>query len=322
MSTDIAAWCRDCQHCQRSKVTQQFSAPVQPIAVPHRRFSHIHVDLVGPLPSCNGTNHLLTIVDRSTRWLEAIPLQSTTATAVADALVAGWIARFGVPAELTSDRGVQFSSEVWAILMSRLGIRHHLTTAYHPQSNGMVERTHRQLKDALHSRLAGDNWLAHLPYVLLSLRATPKEDSNISSAELVYGASILLPGQLQQGPEPPPVAFAATDSGLPRWIPTRPPSASPGLSSLPDSLATADFVYIQQSGDTKPLTPAYSGSYAVLERSSKSFKVDLGGRTDIISVDRLKPHLGTAPLLPASAPRRGRPPSSATSPGGSSLGAG
>ena len=94
------------------------------------------------------------------------------------------------------------------------------------------------------------------------------------------------------------------------------------LSSFPDSLATADFVYIRQSGVSKPLTPAYSGPYAVLERSSKSFKVDLGGCTDIISVDRLKPHLGTAPLLPASAPRRGRPPSSATSPGGSSLGAG
>ena len=119
----------------------------------------------------------------------------------------------------------------------------------------MVEPTHCQLKDTLRSRLAGDNWLAHLPYVLLSSRATPKEDSNISSAELVYGASILLPGQLQQGPEPPPVAFAATDSGLPRWIPTRPPSASPGLSSLPDSLATADFVYIRQSGVSKPLTP-------------------------------------------------------------------
>ena len=242
--------------------------------------------------------------------------------AVAEALVSGWIARFGVPAELTSDRGVQFSSEVWAILMSRLGIRHHLTTAYHPQSNGMVERTHRQLKDALRSRLAGDNWLAHLPYVLLSLRATPKEDSNISSAELVYGASILLPGQLQQGPEPPPAAFAATDSGPPRWIPTRPLSVSPGPSSLPDNLAAADFVYIRQSGVSKPLTPAYSGPYAVLERSSKSFKVDLGSRTDVVSVDRIKPHLGTAPLLPASAPRRGRPPSSATSPGGSSLGAG
>ena len=322
MSTDIAAWCRDCQHCQRGKVTRQYTAPLQPIAIPSRRFSHIHVDLVGPLPSSGGASNLLTIIDRSTRWLEAIPLQSTTATAVADALVAGWIARFGVPAELTSDRGVQFSSEVWAILMNRLGIRHHLTTAYHPQSNGMIERTHRQLKDALRARLAGDNWLAHLPYVLLSLRATPKEDSNLSSAELVYGAPILLPGQLQQGPEPPPSTFTAADRCTPLWIPTRPPSSTPASAALPGDLADARYVYVRHSGVSRPLTPAYSGPFLVVERSPKVFKIDLGDRCDTVSVDRLKPHLGAAPLLPATAPRRGRPPSSVPSHPDSQLGAG
>ena len=77
-------------------------------------------------------------------------------------------------------------------------------TAYQLQSNGMIERTHCQLKDALCMRLAGDNWLTHLPFVLLSLHTTPKEDSNLSSTELVYRAPILLPRQLQHGVEPPP----------------------------------------------------------------------------------------------------------------------
>jgi len=108
-------------------------------------------------------------------------MASTTATAVADALVSGWIARFGVPADLTSDRGVQFTSEVWGILMSRLGIRHHLTTAYHPQSKGMVERAHRTLKDALRARLAGGDWLAHLPYVLLGLRHSKRGQQHLFS---------------------------------------------------------------------------------------------------------------------------------------------
>ena len=90
----------------------------------------------------------------------------------------------------------------------------------------------------------------------------------------------------------------------------------------PTTWLAANFVYIHQSSVSKPLTPPYSGPYAVLERSLKSFKVDLSDRTDIVSVDRLMPHLGSAPLLPASAPRRGRPPSSATSPGSSSLGSG
>ena len=206
--------------------------------------------------------------------------------------------------------------------MNRLGIRHHQTTAYHPQSNGMIERTHRQLKDALRARLAGDNWLAHLPYVLLSLRATPKEDSNLSSAELVYGAPILLPGQLQQGPEPPPTTFMAADRCTPLWIPTRLPSSTPASAALPGDLADARYVYVRHSGVSRPLTPAYSGPFLVIERSPKSFKIDLGDRCDIVSVDRLKPHLGAAPLLPAAAPRRGRPPSSVPSHPDSQLGAG
>ena len=110
--------------------------------MPPRCFSHIYVDVVGPLPSSDGFNHLLTIINRTSRWLEAIPLGSTTATAVVDALVMGWICMFGVPADLTSDRGVQFASEVWGLLMSRLGLRQHFTTAYHPQSNDMIERAH------------------------------------------------------------------------------------------------------------------------------------------------------------------------------------
>ncbi len=67
MASDINAWCRDCQGCQRGKVTRQAEGPVQPIAVPEKHFAHIHVDLVGPLPSSDGHSHLLTVIDRSTR---------------------------------------------------------------------------------------------------------------------------------------------------------------------------------------------------------------------------------------------------------------
>jgi transposase InsO family protein len=139
LSADVTAWCRECQPCQRAKVTKQPAAAVQPIAVPTKRFSHVHIDIVGPLPtSPEGFSHLLTAVDRSTRWAEALPLAATTAAACADAFIAGWIARFGVPTHVTSDRGVQFTSAFWAAIMSRLGISHKLTTAFHPQSNGAV----------------------------------------------------------------------------------------------------------------------------------------------------------------------------------------
>jgi hypothetical protein len=69
MNSDVAAWVRDCQQCCRGKVTGQPAAPVQPIHVPGKRFSHMHVDLVGPLPVAeDGSTYIFTMVDRSTRW--------------------------------------------------------------------------------------------------------------------------------------------------------------------------------------------------------------------------------------------------------------
>ncbi len=181
MKADVGRWCRDCQHCARGKVTTQATAAEQPIPIPQQRFSHIHVDLVGPLPvSALGYTYLFMIIDRSSRWLEAIPLKTMDSQACVDALAETWIARFGVPSAITSDRGRQFCSERWATFCRRLGIQHITTTAYHPQSNGMVERVHRQLKDSLRARLAGDRWPEHLPWVLLGLRAAPKDDSGVS----------------------------------------------------------------------------------------------------------------------------------------------
>jgi hypothetical protein len=186
-------------------VTSTVHTQVQPIEIPAKRFSHVHIDLVGPLPiSSGGHSHLLTMVDRSTRWAEAIPLISTSTASCADAFLSGWVSRFGLPSILTSDRGVQFSSEVWSQLCTSLGISHRLTTAYHPQANGLVERFHRQLKEALRARLDNQDWMSQLPWVLLGLRAAPKEDSALSSAELVYGEPLVLPGQFVDTALPSP----------------------------------------------------------------------------------------------------------------------
>ncbi len=109
----MAEWCRDYLPCQRAKASAQPSSPPQAIANPLQRFSHLHIDLLGSLPqSAAGLSHLLTVVDRSTRWAEAIPLRSTTTDSCAAALVDGWVARFGVPQQITSDRGAQFTSSV------------------------------------------------------------------------------------------------------------------------------------------------------------------------------------------------------------------
>jgi hypothetical protein len=109
---DVSAMCRACQMCQRGKVHKQPAAPVQAIPVPARKFSHVHVDLVGPLPaSSEGHVYLLTIIDRSTRWFEAVPLRNMEASTYVDAFIStSWVAHFGMPEIVATDRGTQFTS--------------------------------------------------------------------------------------------------------------------------------------------------------------------------------------------------------------------
>ena len=122
LSRDVGLWSRACLRCQQSKVQTHVKSPVPRIPVPARRFSHVHLDLVGPLPSSQGYSYILTMIDRTSRWPEAVPLSSITAESCSRAFISTWVSRFGVPALLTSDRGAQFTSSIWSEVCPILGI--------------------------------------------------------------------------------------------------------------------------------------------------------------------------------------------------------
>ena len=304
----VRAWARACIQCQSAKIQQHTKAPLKAFALPHRRFDHINIDLVGPLPSSQGYTYLLTIVDRFTRWPEAVPLKDISAVTCARALIGHWISRFGLPTTVTSDRGAQFTSGIWAALVKLLGISHSRTTAFHPQSNGMIERFHRSLKSALRARLAGPNWVDELPWVLLGVRTAPKEDLAASSAELVYGAPLTVPGDFLATPSSS-LDLPALRDKVGALVPVPATGHAAPFSSVPAALHHSNFVFIRQDVHHAPLQKPYEGPFKVIKAGEKTFEVERGNRTDIISIDRLKPaHVDVdQPVQVALPPPRGRP---------------
>ncbi|XP_029162661.1 uncharacterized protein LOC114934194 [Nylanderia fulva] len=127
---------------------------------------------------------------------------------MADAFFGSWVARFGSPTVITTDRGPQFEARLFKALTKLIGCRTQHTTAYHPQANGTIERWHRSLKTVIKCHETTD-WVKVLPVVMLGLRNALKEDIGTSAAELVYGTQLRIPGEYfsQEEPSQDPFPF-------------------------------------------------------------------------------------------------------------------
>ena len=259
INADVCRWTRSCVQCQRAKIHRHTTAPLSSFPTPDAHFDVIHIDLVGPLPPSQGFTYLLTCVDRFTRWPEAIPLTNITSETVAQAFLSGWISRFCVPSTIVTDRGRQFESQLWNTLMTLLGSKRARTTAYHPQTNGMVERFHRQLKAALKAQLNPDSWMEALPLVLLGIRTALKEDISSTAAEMVYSKTLRIPGEFfTSSPTtslPDPSDYVSQLKTHMKCIRPSPPCPTQRNTHIIDGLSTATHVFIRHDAVCKPLQP-------------------------------------------------------------------
>ena len=190
----VTKYIRECDSCQRNKGNKISSKTLSiPVTGP---FHQLCIDAVGPLPiTRSGNKFLIVCIDRFTGWPEAFALPSIDSPTVAQTIVREIIFRFGCPKTLLSDRGTNFISLLMKEICKLLGIQKINTSAYHPQTNGLVERFNKSLIEGLRhfTNDKQNNWDEYLSAVLFAYRTAPNDTRRFSPFELMFGRNPILP---------------------------------------------------------------------------------------------------------------------------------
>lgn len=197
---DVVEFCRTCHECKLGGKANQVVPPALLVPIPAfgEPFSRVLTDCVGPLPRTKrGHQYLLTVMDVSTRFLEAFPLRNISAKSVLDCLLK-FFTQVGLPREIQSDQGSNFMSGVFQAVMRELGVKHFKSSTYHPQSQGALERHHQTLKSMIRAYCLGqaEEWDKSIPFLLFAIRDSVCESTGFSPFELVYGHEVRGPLKL------------------------------------------------------------------------------------------------------------------------------
>ena len=185
----VQDYCKSCRECQKTAPKVHYQNPLIPLPLIDVPFQRVAMDIVGPLPkSSRGHRYILVIMDYATRYPEAVPLRTANAKAVARELFL-LCSRVGIVKELLTDQGSCFMSRVMKEMCKLLKVSQLRTSVYHPQTDGLVERFNKTLKQMLRKTVDvdGKNWDQLIPFVLFSIREVPQASTGFSPFELLYG---------------------------------------------------------------------------------------------------------------------------------------
>jgi len=203
LAKDVEKYIKKCTLCQRNKLSRKIKMPLVLTDTPDKPFKKCALDIVGPLPiSNNGNKYLLTFQDNLTKFSKAIPIANQEANTVAKEFATKIICEYGIPEIILTDQGTNFVSDIFKNTCKLLKISKIQTTAYHPQSNGALERSHRTLVEYIRHFINDEqsDWDEWVPYAMFAYNTTPHTATGFTPFELVYGRQAELPTTLSKAP--------------------------------------------------------------------------------------------------------------------------
>ena len=193
----IEAFIRCCFRCQQTHPTKinKTGRPLTHVPTPNQPFRKWGIDMIGPLPPCDGYKYVVTAIDYHTKFVELRATKNKDAITIADFLWEDVICRHGVPRQIITDNGSEFANSLYAAVAEKTGIKHIKTSPYHPQSNGLVERHNQTLERKIltctHDHRT--DWVGALPGLRMATNSSRQSSTGMSPFKMCHGIEAVMP---------------------------------------------------------------------------------------------------------------------------------
>lgn len=303
LESDVRNFVNKCMKCQKQKYTKQVKEPMAITTTAHTAFEKIFLDLVGPLDRDeNNYMYILTLQCELTKYVCAYPLVSKTAVEVAQSFVNNFVLQYGIPREITTDRGSEFMAETMTQVCKILNIKKLNSTAYHHQTIGALENSHKSLSAYL--RIQTDNkpetWSSWLQFWCFAYNTSVHSATKFTPYELVYGKVCNLPNNLTKSVDPL-YNYDNYPLELKYRLQVSQTEARKNLLNSkqvrksrydryvnPQLYKPGEKLLIKNETGNK-LSTLYSGPYIVIRDLCPNVEVIIDGKKDIVHKNRTKP---------------------------------